>query len=624
MTEDCCLCRPPYTSPTPPSPIPPVALIPCPAAVPLPPIRHRPLRCSGIVVVGVVAPSLNGQLAYSSHRRLAPLLRRGRVWSRHRRAVVPVCHTIFPPSGYRRVDRRAACQAAWGHRRGGARPEGGGWLAVQSLRVGVASVVGIGEAGGGHSRGSTLDLEKKKVWRRLNLRRGKVLPYHLAFARGPPLLQGQHRQRARNPPHHHTLFLGPTPLAAAGLWHYIKIHFLFCFVFVFLTGAKSPSPPPPPPCSIQARGRRLQPIATPPPPPPLTARKSHHNATPTRRATPTATTPTTTVTRQREQHGGRNAGEADDYGDDCHLRCPQRCVLRGMTTGWSGRAGSIMQQELSSSGGPRGCRRQWLRGRALARICANQKDLQFTNVYSNLSRQKTLMGVIKRACSSVRNGYRELIRNSVDDDDDKNSTLDDFIYDVATRFHPSNVARFINPHTIQHVAILRRFALENPGLLGVVEVEDEDDKYVPGGGPNSEAGDGDGLTDPLRPASAASSVTANGPRGRKRKRANRHKGGDFWSMVEKWFAARMSVDQFGPANSPGWKMYIKETIDNDRKRFQPRVVENPYLADFEPGSVGVGTGTIDTEGPGNMVAASATGGSMFRAANAMASLLENI
>ncbi|KAH9049523.1 hypothetical protein EDB84DRAFT_1260894 [Lactarius hengduanensis] len=44
-----------------------------------------------------------------------------------------------------------------------------------------------------------------------------------------------------------------------------------------------------------------------------------------------------------------------------------------------------------------------------ARIRENQNDLHFTNIYCNLSRQKLLMSAIKRACSSVRNGYREMV-----------------------------------------------------------------------------------------------------------------------------------------------------------------------------------------------------------------------
>ncbi|KAH9050164.1 hypothetical protein EDB84DRAFT_1433393 [Lactarius hengduanensis] len=176
-----------------------------------------------------------------------------------------------------------------------------------------------------------------------------------------------------------------------------------------------------------------------------------------------------------------------------------------------------------------------------ARIRENQNDLHFTNIYCNLSRQKLLMSAIKRACSSVRNGYREMsathkftVRNSVDDDDSKNSTLNDFVYEVANRFHPSNVSRFINtlPFTWQSC-------------------------------------------------------------GKKRKRVNRQKGGDFWSMVEKWCRTH-NLSAIWPSMEQSW--LENETVDNDHMRFRPRTVENPYLADFEPG---VGTGTTDTEGPGN-------------------------
>ncbi|KAH9010426.1 hypothetical protein EDB85DRAFT_2161289 [Lactarius pseudohatsudake] len=182
-----------------------------------------------------------------------------------------------------------------------------------------------------------------------------------------------------------------------------------------------------------------------------------------------------------------------------------------------------------------------------ARIRKNQKDLRF--ICCNVSHQKSLMSAIKHACSSVRDEYSELIRNS-----------------SATRFQPSNVTRFINAHTIQHVAILRRFALDNPDLLGVGEADDDgDDDYVllPGG-------------------STGSIATNNGSREEKHEcSTNRQKSGYFWRMVEEWFAAHSTSEQYGPAwDSPGWQMYIKETVDNDHMRFRRRTVEHPYFADF--------------------------------------------
>ncbi|KAH9014129.1 hypothetical protein EDB85DRAFT_2280666 [Lactarius pseudohatsudake] len=57
---------------------------------------------------------------------------------------------------------------------------------------------------------------------------------------------------------------------------------------------------------------------------------------------------------QRYPHTARNPHRYDtnDDGD----------ATAGTAWSWASRAGSTMQQELSSSGGPRGCRRQWLHG----------------------------------------------------------------------------------------------------------------------------------------------------------------------------------------------------------------------------------------------------------------------
>lgn len=70
------------------------------------------------------------------------------------------------------------------------------------------------------------------------------------------------------------------------------------------------------------------------------------------------------------------------------------------------------------------------------------------------------------------------------------------------------------------------------------------------------------MGDDSRPSSAMSSVSH---RGRKRKRsaallAPHPKAGDFWSMVEQWFAARMRPDQFGKSlSSPSWVKYVRFT-----------------------------------------------------------------
>jgi hypothetical protein len=104
--------------------------------------------------------------------------------------------------------------------------------------------------------------------------------------------------------------------------------------------------------------------------------------------------------------------------------------------------------------------------------------------------------------------------------------------------------------------------MENPHILDrVAEDDDNDDDQADGASrgtsiqPDSPAETEDGS----RPSSAMSTIS----RGKKRKRPNSlHvvpllKGGDFWSMVEKWFAARMQPDQLGTSwAAVGWAKYV--------------------------------------------------------------------
>ncbi|KAH9023859.1 hypothetical protein EDB84DRAFT_1616365 [Lactarius hengduanensis] len=289
------------SSPTPPSPIPPCRHSRRP--------RRRPLCCHFVtgrfvvvvvvvvvVVAVVVAPSLHGRQrslrAADSHRYCAVVV----LWSHHRCAVVApssrCCHTIFVPSvvvvvrlAPRHVRRRVGLALEWWW-----------WLAV-----------------GVHV------WEWRRWWasKKKSLAEAESAAWEsIAFAHGlPPLLQGQHHGHAI----HHTTMpcpLPPSP-AAAGLRPIKDTFFL----------PKSLWPPLPPLCSTQACG----------PPPPThrhaQVRRHHHPLQRTRAAAnappharnPTATTPHTARNLHRyntnddgdarEQHGGRNNGDADDDGD---------------------------------------------------------------------------------------------------------------------------------------------------------------------------------------------------------------------------------------------------------------------------------------------------------------------
>ncbi|KAH9014261.1 hypothetical protein EDB84DRAFT_1443927, partial [Lactarius hengduanensis] len=250
-------------------------------------------------------------------------------------AAVPLCRASSPAASRGRGSRRGS---------GRGRASSRGRLAPWSCR-GRAIVAPHLRAIGGHHKKKGLAEAESAAWE------------SIAFAhRPPPLLQGQHCGHAIL----HTTTpcpLAPTPPATAGLrplkdtpkspW--LPPPPLSSTQPVAAASNPSPrtsSPPPPP---LTARKSRRNATATPPaaaglrplkeipkspwppplsstqpvaaasnpsprtsspPPPPLTARKSRRNATATRRATPTATTPTTTVTRWREQHRGRNDGDA--------------------------------------------------------------------------------------------------------------------------------------------------------------------------------------------------------------------------------------------------------------------------------------------------------------------------
>ena len=113
--------------------------------------------------------------------------------------------------------------------------------------------------------------------------------------------------------------------------------------------------------------------------------------------------------------------------------------------------------------------------------------------------------------------------------------------------------------------------MEHPHILDrVAEDEDDDNEQIDGISHRATQGQSQGAStqpdspaeteDASRPSSAMSSVSQ---RGKKRRRSNslmvlpQLKGSDFWSMVEKWFAARMQQDQLGMSwTTPGWTKYV--------------------------------------------------------------------
>ncbi|KAH8987660.1 hypothetical protein EDB86DRAFT_2832174 [Lactarius hatsudake] len=272
--------------------------------------------------------------ASSSRGRLAPLLRRGHVvvapWSclsrRGRTVVVASLSHHLRAIGSRRASSRAtcttgmphaACIVAWGSHRSGGGGGGGGLRSESTCGSGVGGGCRWGRWGSRWAllgRGHTRLRRKKRVWQRLNLRRGKrsldtstcrapffsnylnassfninttelVLPLnagHPLYSRDNTAAGTQSTTLPRPvpwPPHH--------PTRCWALAHYIKIHPSSPHRRLRLhLAAHKPV----------AAASNSSPRTSPPPLPPPTARKRRHNATP-HSVQSAATTPTTTATR---------------------------------------------------------------------------------------------------------------------------------------------------------------------------------------------------------------------------------------------------------------------------------------------------------------------------------------
>ncbi|KAJ7160224.1 hypothetical protein C8R46DRAFT_1194629 [Mycena filopes] len=213
----------------------------------------------------------------------------------------------------------------------------------------------------------------------------------------------------------------------------------------------------------------------------------------------------------------------------------------------------------------------------------NKTSMKLNGVFGNPSREKSLISLVKKICSSVRNSFRQDIRNSICGDSP--ATLASFTYSSATKFKRGGPGLNLDVGFTIHNALLvrrvyeqqkisanappkRRFAIENPGSIGVEEVDDDDDSTEDGSlAPvpkkrkhrNASHDDDDGESP------APSKKRKLGPTSHAGGRIP--KGKDFWSLVDAFFARQ--ITKFGSKNlqSAGWKEYTSETVHKDENLF---------------------------------------------------------
>ncbi|KAJ6543256.1 hypothetical protein DFH09DRAFT_1322255 [Mycena vulgaris] len=161
----------------------------------------------------------------------------------------------------------------------------------------------------------------------------------------------------------------------------------------------------------------------------------------------------------------------------------------------------------------------------LSTLKATAQKLDLDNIFGVPVREKKLVSTLKKTCSSVRNAFRQDIRDSIEPGDFV--TLDKFTYAMASKYKLGGGVGELSELFTVHAALLRRFAFDHPALLGIDKVVDEAD---------------DATSEGATPSPAKRKRTAAKKGGRI------PKGQDFWN--------------------PRWKVYIDQIIADDKSKFR--------------------------------------------------------
>ncbi|KAJ7842058.1 hypothetical protein B0H13DRAFT_2286811 [Mycena leptocephala] len=148
--------------------------------------------------------------------------------------------------------------------------------------------------------------------------------------------------------------------------------------------------------------------------------------------------------------------------------------------------------------------------------------IKLNGVFGNPSREKALVSIVKKTCSSVRNFFRQDLHSSICEDTP--STLAQFTFASATKFKCGGPGLSLDVSFTIHNVLLRPFARENPSVTGVEEVEEDESTEDFGSS--------------LAPAQKKRKITVTGriPKGK--------------------------INEFGGKNlqSAGWKEYMHKSI----------------------------------------------------------------
>ncbi|KZV79198.1 hypothetical protein EXIGLDRAFT_846757 [Exidia glandulosa HHB12029] len=175
----------------------------------------------------------------------------------------------------------------------------------------------------------------------------------------------------------------------------------------------------------------------------------------------------------------------------------------------------------------------------------NANKFGLDNVFDTPVRRQTLEAAVRRICSSVRNGFRQDIRDALGLGPKAMGAakgLVVFAAHMARKYKPDDACNIVLDASSQFtikLAILRSYGVEKADLLSIAEDEDQQAQAVPRG--------------EKRKANSAGRVK---------------KGSDFWSLTEShlaWLSTMYGEGRFD-FMKPTWDKFIKDTVQEDMTR----------------------------------------------------------
>ncbi|KAJ3925568.1 MAG: hypothetical protein NXY57DRAFT_1068417 [Lentinula lateritia] len=192
-------------------------------------------------------------------------------------------------------------------------------------------------------------------------------------------------------------------------------------------------------------------------------------------------------------------------------------------------------------------------------VFANSEEMRFSNVFGNAAYEDTLEKAIKKVCSSVRNAFRQHLRDSVE----KGTNVAIFTHNMNKIYIRMAGPNYNKRLLLLRNVVLRCFIFDNPNVLWAEEDPNHDDS-----GPEpSNTGSGslpeihvvqeESVSTPLRSKKCKTAAV-----GRVRK------GQDFWSLVDAWFVSKRELGK--KLTDPGWKQLLEDYVEFDENGFRDR------------------------------------------------------